>query len=278
MLRAARSSLTEANVTYPARANKTELLRLLTLHREGAYLEFMEAVKRAGAMRTLESLARIEAGAQGGALVERVTTTRTTKDGAITTTVRERWTPPDWHADGWFLERRHPADWSRRTELVASTPYSGTLNHPAPHVPAQPRGIGHRYGARLTPLERDATRWCKHDSRHVASVPAQPRGIGHRYGARLTPLERDATRWCKHDSRHVASVLMLRRMGWRRHGRSLTSIRLELSLCPACLRLSAFGCVDHRLGQPSGYGEGVDGVFEGLWVSGAGQAVGVGFA
>ena len=121
-------------------------------------------------------------------------------------------------------------------------PYSGTLNHPAPHV------------------------------------PAQPRGIGLRYGARLTPLERDATRWCKHDSRHVASVLMLRRMGWRRHGRSLTSIRLELSLCPACLRLSAFGCVDHRLGQPSGYGEGVDGVFEGLWVSGAGQAVGVGFA
>ena len=106
---------------------------------------------------------------------------------------------------------------------------------------------------------------------------ALPR-IGLRYGARLTPLERDATRWCKHDSRHVASVLLLRRMGWRRHGRSLTSIRLELSLCPACLRLSAFGCVDHRLGQPSGYGEGVDGVFEGLWVSGAGQAVGVGFA
>ena len=50
--------------------------------------------------------------------MERVTTTRTAKSGAITTTVRERWTPPDWHADGWFLERRHPADWSRRTELV----------------------------------------------------------------------------------------------------------------------------------------------------------------
>ena len=32
--------------------------------------------------------------------------------------MRERFTPPDWRADGWFLERRHPADWSRRTELV----------------------------------------------------------------------------------------------------------------------------------------------------------------
>ena len=63
-------------------------------------------------------MARIELGAQGGALVERVTTTRTSKTGVVTTTVKERYTPPDWHADGWFLERRHPAEWSRRTELV----------------------------------------------------------------------------------------------------------------------------------------------------------------
>ena len=110
--------LTEANVTYPARANKTELLRLLTLHRQGPYLDFLDSSTRAGAMRTLASLARIEAGAQGGALIECVTTTRTAKDGTVTTTVRERYTPPDWRADGWFLERRHPADWSRRTELV----------------------------------------------------------------------------------------------------------------------------------------------------------------
>ena len=82
------------------------------------FLEFLEASTRAGAIRTLEALARIELGAQGGALVERTTTTRTAQSGAVTTTVRARWTPPDWRADGWFLERRHPTDWSRRTELV----------------------------------------------------------------------------------------------------------------------------------------------------------------
>ena len=58
---------------------------------------FLEATTRAGAIRTLESLARIELGAQGGALLECTTTTRTAKTGVITTTVRERYTPPDWH-------------------------------------------------------------------------------------------------------------------------------------------------------------------------------------
>ena len=84
----------------------------------GGDIEFLEASTRAGAVRTLEALACIEAGAEGGALIECVTTTRTAKNGTTTTTVRERFTPPDWRADGWFLERRHPADWSRRTELV----------------------------------------------------------------------------------------------------------------------------------------------------------------
>ena len=111
--------LAEADVTYPARATKTALLRLLTLHRQGPYLEFLESIEKATAVRTLASLVRIEAGAEGGALVERTTTTRTAKDGtATTTTVRERFTPPDWRADGWFLKRRHPTDWSRRAELV----------------------------------------------------------------------------------------------------------------------------------------------------------------
>ena len=123
--------LAEADVTYSARATKSVLLRLLTLHRQGPYLEFMEAVKRAGAVRTLESLARIEAGAQGGALVECVTTTRTAKTGVVTTTVRERFTPPDWRADGWFLERRHPTDWSRRWHGWPARSSRANLSRPA---------------------------------------------------------------------------------------------------------------------------------------------------
>ena len=110
--------LAAADVKHPARATKTVLLDLLTLHRHGPYLGFLAATEKAGATRTLESLARIEAGGVGGALLERVTTTRTARDGTATTTVKERYTPPDWRADSWFLERRHPTDWSRRTELV----------------------------------------------------------------------------------------------------------------------------------------------------------------
>ena len=104
----------------PARATKTVLLRLLTEQHQGPFLQFLHATEKAGAIRTLESLARIEAGAQGGALLERTTATRTAKDGTVTTTVRERFTAPDWRADGWFLERRHPTDWSRRTELAVA--------------------------------------------------------------------------------------------------------------------------------------------------------------
>ena len=53
-------------------------------------------------------------------LLERVTTTRTTKDGAVTTTVRERFTAPDWHADGWFLEPRARCPPNVRQDLTAA--------------------------------------------------------------------------------------------------------------------------------------------------------------
>ena len=90
--------LTEAGVPHPAGATKSVLLRLLTLHREDPYLQFLQSIEKAIAVRTLESLARIELGAQGGALLERVTTTRISKSGVATT--MERFTAPDWHADG----------------------------------------------------------------------------------------------------------------------------------------------------------------------------------
>ena len=64
----------------------------MTGSRNGSNLDFLDSIKKAGAVRTLESLARIELGAQGGALLERVTTTRISKSGVATTTVRERFT------------------------------------------------------------------------------------------------------------------------------------------------------------------------------------------
>ena len=77
--------LAEAEVEYPPRATKTALLDLVVSHRQGPFLEFLESTEKAAAVRTLESLARIELGAQGGALIERVTTTRTAQDGTATT-------------------------------------------------------------------------------------------------------------------------------------------------------------------------------------------------
>ena len=83
------------------------------------------------------------------------TTTRTSKSGVVTTTVRERFTPPDWHADGWFLERRHPAEWSRRTELV---------------VP------DHDQAAAVDPLVGVHDELRKHSlSRSDSSMPSKPR-------------------------------------------------------------------------------------------------------
>ena len=44
---------------HPVRATKTALLDLVVLHRQGPFLEFLEAIEKAGALRTLEALARI---------------------------------------------------------------------------------------------------------------------------------------------------------------------------------------------------------------------------
>ena len=88
------------DVPLPGKA----LLYRRHVSREDPYVQFSQATEKAGAVRTLESLARIELGAQGGALLECTTTTRTAKNGTTTTTVRERFTPPDWRADGWFLD------------------------------------------------------------------------------------------------------------------------------------------------------------------------------
>jgi hypothetical protein len=80
--------------------------------RSGPFFQLFQAIKKAHAERMAASVARIGKAAQGGAIIERTTktVTRTHKDGTSTstTTAVERLAPPQWTADAWFLERRHP--------------------------------------------------------------------------------------------------------------------------------------------------------------------------
>ena len=135
----------------------------------------------------------VELGAQGGALLERTTTTRTAKDGTATTTVRERFTPPDWRADGWFLERRHPAEWSRRTELVVPDHEKAAAVDPLVGVHDELRLARPCARARLAHRREAAPR------RSVHSIRAR----------RLRPVDRG---WCP---------------GWRIHRRAATQVGSE---------------------------------------------------
>ena len=77
---------------------------MVVLQRQGPFIEFLESIEKAMAVRTLESLGRIELAAQGGALLERVKTTRTSSSCPITSRLRRRtrwWvcmTSCVWHA------------------------------------------------------------------------------------------------------------------------------------------------------------------------------------
>lgn len=79
------------------------------------YFQFFHALKKAEGDRALLALARIGKAGQGGAVIERTTTTR---DGV--TTVKEKVAQPQWTADAWLLERLHDEHYSlNKTELRA---------------------------------------------------------------------------------------------------------------------------------------------------------------
>jgi hypothetical protein len=84
--------------------------------KSGPHFQFFQAIKKARADRLEASVARIEAAAKGGAVVERTSKTeiRTLADGTILTTetVSERTAQPQWTADAWFLERQHPDEFA----------------------------------------------------------------------------------------------------------------------------------------------------------------------
>ena len=80
------------------------------------YFQFFHAIKKAEGDRALLALARIGKAGQGGAVIERTTTTNA--DGV--TTVKEKIAQPQWTADAWLLERLHDEHYSlNKTELRA---------------------------------------------------------------------------------------------------------------------------------------------------------------
>lgn len=69
-----------------------------------AYRSFFSAVKKARADCVAERVKRIGKAGQGGAVVERITTTD--KSGNVS--VKEKVSRPEWTADAWYLERQLP--------------------------------------------------------------------------------------------------------------------------------------------------------------------------
>jgi hypothetical protein len=79
--------------------------------KKGKFFEFSNAVKKGEADAVAGSVARIRKAAIGGQLLERTTTTVTTRDKTgkpvTTTTTKERFSAGQWTADAWLLERGH---------------------------------------------------------------------------------------------------------------------------------------------------------------------------
>lgn len=77
------------------------------------YLDFLVATREATVAREDDSLRRIQEAGVGGAVIQRSTITR--KNGDVE--VIERYTPPSWQADSWYLERVHFIEYGRRDKL-----------------------------------------------------------------------------------------------------------------------------------------------------------------
>ena len=79
---------------------------------------FFQALKKAEAEAVAVSVGRIRRAANGGAVLERTTTTTIGPDDKPVTKVTEKVAQPIWTADAWLLERRYPEEFSaNRAEL-----------------------------------------------------------------------------------------------------------------------------------------------------------------
>ena len=106
-----------AQVPGYAKLRKADLATALAA-KPSEYSVFSAALKRAEAEAQVKWLGEIARIGKGGNL-ETVTTEEYDASGNLKTrTIRTTTSRAAWQAYAWLLERRHPADWSRRTELV----------------------------------------------------------------------------------------------------------------------------------------------------------------
>ena len=77
------------------------------------YAAFATALARARAEDETARIARITEAARGGAVVYRRTNRK--PDGTVVEEIRQA--PPDWEADAWVLERKHPDRWGRQNTV-----------------------------------------------------------------------------------------------------------------------------------------------------------------
>ena len=106
-----------AQVPGYAKLRKADLATALAA-KPSEYSVFSAALKKAEAEAQVKWLSEIARIGKGGNL-ETVTTEEFDAAGNLKTrTIRTTTSRAAWQAYAWLLERRHPADWSRRTELV----------------------------------------------------------------------------------------------------------------------------------------------------------------
>jgi hypothetical protein len=84
--------------------------------RSGKYLDFLDRVKKAEADAAIRNIVTVQRCAMGGELVSRITVVKS--DGTVIE--RQRYSAPDFRAAAWWLERRHPEEWGRRTSVDLS--------------------------------------------------------------------------------------------------------------------------------------------------------------
>jgi hypothetical protein len=102
----------------------------------GKYWQWWQDVKKAAADEELAGLAEIYQ-ASRRQVIARETKTVTNSDGKTVTTVNETFTPGEWQARSWLMERRHRQRWGRQAKTDFDSETSGSAAVDANEAPRE---------------------------------------------------------------------------------------------------------------------------------------------